>query len=364
MSRSRRVVFLHVGAPKTGTTYIQERLAVNARELAERGVHYPSKSVFIPAPLFHFRAALDLMDQDWGGEPGHAEGGWAAMVRQVRRRTGTIIISHEILATADPQTIERVMKDLADCEVHIVYTARDLVRQVPAAWQESIKQGRKWRYQRFLNKVQRGDAWFMRAFDLPTVLNSWSRDLPPERVHVVTVPPSGSEPGLLWGRFCRVVGIDPEWAPHDTTERNESLGIAETELLRRLNERLGRQARRESAHDHLIQKLLFEGELSATQSRRVTLPPKRFDWADEQAQLWVDWIEGAGVDVVGDVTDLRPDKPAAGTWRNPDKVSGKMLSEAALQALTAMTREAATRPDPNRELGARIRNRAEKLRNR
>lgn len=364
MSRASRVVFLHIGAPKTGTTYIQERLAENARELADRGVHFPSKSTFVPPPLFHFRAALDLMGQDWGGEPGHAEGSWPAMVRQVRRRSGTIIISHEILATADQETIERVMKDLADCEVHIVYTARDLVRQVPAAWQESIKQGRKWRYQRFLNKVQRGDAWFMRAFDLPTVLNHWSRDLSPDRVHVVTVPPSGSVPGLLWERFCSVVGIEPEWAPRDSTQRNESLGIAETELLRRLNERLGRQARRESAHDHLIQKLLAEGELSASRSHRVVLPPKRFDWADEQSLLWIDWLEGSGVDVVGDVTDLRPVRPSPDTWRNPDRVSGKMLSEVALQALTAMTREAATRTDPSRELSARIRNRADRLRNR
>lgn len=363
MRRSSRVVFLHVGAPKTGTTYVQERLAENARELADHGVHFPSKSMFISAPLFHFRAALDLMGQDWGGAPGHAEGSWPAMVRQVRRRTGTVVISHEILATAKPEMIARAMEDLEDSEVHIIYTARDLVRQVPAAWQESIKQGRRWRYQKFLNKVQRGDAWFMQAFDLPTVLNNWSRYLPPERVHVVTVPPSGSEPTLLWQRFCSVVGIEQDWVPYDTTTRNESLGIAETELLRRLNERLGRQVRNADAHDALIQKLLAEGELSGS-SRRVVLPPRRFDWADEQAQLWIDWLEGSGVDVVGDLEDLRPVRPSPESWRNPDKVSGRVLSEAALQALTAMTREAAIRPDPSRELSARIRNRTERLRNR
>ncbi|MDN5894281.1 MAG: hypothetical protein L0H93_09665 [Nocardioides sp.] len=364
MRRSSRVVFLHIGAPKTGTTYIQERLAENARELAEQDVHYPSKGAFFPAPLFHFRAALDLLDQDWGGDPGHAEGTWPTMVRQVRRRTGTVIVSHEILATAPPEKIARVMRDIEGSEVHIIYTARDLVRQIPAAWQESIKQGRTWRYRPFLNKVQRGDAWFMKAFDLPTVLNNWSRDLPPERVHVITVPPPGSEPGLLWNRFCRVVGIERDWAPRESESRNESLGIAETELLRRLNERLGRKARSEGAHDALIQKLLNEGELSSTRSRRVVLPPKRFDWADEQAQLWIDWIEGAGVDVVGDIADLRPERPDPTDWLNPDKVSGKALTEAGLQALTAMTREAATRPDPARELGARIRNRTERLRNR
>jgi len=36
-----RVVYLHVGAPKTGTTYLQDRLALNKAELARHGVHYP-----------------------------------------------------------------------------------------------------------------------------------------------------------------------------------------------------------------------------------------------------------------------------------------------------------------------------------
>ena len=48
--------------------------------------------------MFHFRAALDLLGQDWGGAPGHAEGAWDAMVRRVRRADGTVVISHEILA--------------------------------------------------------------------------------------------------------------------------------------------------------------------------------------------------------------------------------------------------------------------------
>jgi hypothetical protein len=39
-----RVVYLHVGAPKTGTTYLQDRLALNRGDLARHGVHYPPAS--------------------------------------------------------------------------------------------------------------------------------------------------------------------------------------------------------------------------------------------------------------------------------------------------------------------------------
>ncbi len=175
---SRRV-YLHIGAPKTGTTYLQDRLALNAKSLTDHGVHFPTKSPLVSPGLFQFRAALDLLDQDWGGKPGHARGSWDALVRRVKRLNGTVVISHEILAPATPAKIARAKQDLAGAELHIVYSARDLGRQLPAAWQESIKQGRKWNYRRYLDRVENRRPWFARAFDLPKVLGSWSAGLPP-----------------------------------------------------------------------------------------------------------------------------------------------------------------------------------------
>ena len=174
-----RVVYLHVGAPKTGTTYLQDRLGLNARSLAEHGVHVPTGSPLVSPALSQFRAALDLLGQDWGGAPGHAQGAWEALVKKIRRRSGTVIVSHEILAPAPPEAVARAMADLGeggDTEVHVVYSARDLARQLPAAWQESVKQGRKWSYRRFLNRSERGRTWFQRAFDLPGVLGTWGAE--------------------------------------------------------------------------------------------------------------------------------------------------------------------------------------------
>ena len=37
-------VYLHIGAPKTGTTYLQEVLFTNRARLAEHGVLYPGES--------------------------------------------------------------------------------------------------------------------------------------------------------------------------------------------------------------------------------------------------------------------------------------------------------------------------------
>lgn len=360
-----RVVHLHIGAPKTGTTYLQDRLMLNQASLAEHGVTIPTKNRFVDADLFHFRAALDLLDQDWGGAPGHAVGSWDTMLKRVRRAKGTVVISHEILAPAKPDTIARALNDLSDSEVHVVYSARDLGRQLPAAWQESIKQGRKWTFQRFLNKVERGQTWFRSAMDLPTVLGNWGAKLPPERVHIVTVPhgrgPTGNE---LWFRFCRAFGIDPAWAPLDSERSNRSLGIAETQLVRRLNRRLELPVWRDATYDGLIRELLAQEVLVSRDSIPVLLPPDRFDFADRQAELWIDWIKDSGVDVIGDVEDLRPIRPAADSqWRDPDRVSPKLQLGAALDALTVMTREAAERT-PSDDLGRKLRQQARRLRER
>src|SRR5918997_238517 len=145
------VVHLHVGAPKTGTTYLQDRLLANRHSLAERGVSYPVG----PAGDM-FDPALDLIDRRWGGHREVVRGGWDGLVARVRQVEGTAVISHEILAGARSDQVERAMRDL-DGEVHVVYSARDIARQVPAEWQESVKHQRRRSFRGVLRQVRRAD---------------------------------------------------------------------------------------------------------------------------------------------------------------------------------------------------------------
>lgn len=359
-----RTVYLHIGAPKTGTTYLQDRLTLNAARLADHDVHFPTKSPLVSPGLFQFRAALDLLGQDWGGAPGHAEGSWDQLVKRIDKRSGTVIVSHEILAPARSHHVARAMNDLADgADVHVVYTARDLARQLPAAWQESIKQGRTWRYQKFLKKSQRGRTWFSRAFDLPSVLGTWGAHVPPENIHLVTVP-LDRKGESLWDRFCRATRIESSWAPEESTRANASLGVAETAVLRQLNKKLDRKVRREAAYDGLIRQMLAEEELVQGKSPRILLPPDQHAWVVERGQQWVEWVEQAGIDVVGDVHDLVPTTVTPDDWADPDHVKPRQRLRVAMRALAAMTSEAASRPDPDQQLTSRLRQNLGRLRSR
>lgn len=362
-----RRVYLHVGAPKTGTTYLQDRLAANRTELAQHGVHYP-----LGLHASHFRAALDLIDVSWGGQREGARGEWDKLTDRVRRLDGTVIISHEILAGARPKRIRKAMAALegsGDSEVHLVYSARDIARQIPAEWQEGIKHRRRRSFAKFLTQVQAANRkkpgmWFWKAQGLPDVLTRWGSGLPPERIHVVTVPQPGAPRDELWERYCAAFGIDPGWAPVESARENVSIGTAETALIRKLNRRLRKGLVSGPDYRRLVRQLVVHETLAhRAKMRKAVLPPFAYDWADEIAEEWIEWVEGAGVHIVGDVEDLRPVRPEPDVrWRNPDKPRRRKMVDAALDALVAMTVEAASRPDPQAQMSAKIGRAARRLR--
>jgi hypothetical protein len=246
--------------------------------------------------------------------------------------------------------------------VHVVYTARDRGRQLPAAWQESIKRGHRWTYRRYLRRVTSGRRLQnARAFDLPDVLGTWGTAVPPERIHLVTVPHQRGDE--LWLRFCGTVGIDPSWAPRDSERTNHSLGPAEAQLLRKLNRRMDRSTRREPVYDELVRRLLAEGMLVSRSAERLRMPPALHPWAVAEAERWTAWVAERGIDVVGDVADLMPGPPVAEEgYVDPDRVSSKAQLAVALDALVAMTAEAARREDPDDKLTTKVRDRLRELR--
>ena len=104
--------------------------------------------------------------------------------------------------------------------------------------------------------------WFWKAQGLPDVLARWGEGLPPERIHVVTVPQSGAPRDLLWERYCEAFGIDPAWAPAESDRENVSIGIAETALLRKLNRRFKRVGLKGDDYRRIVRQLMVHDTLA------------------------------------------------------------------------------------------------------
>lgn len=340
---SRRVL-LHVGTPKTGTSYLQDVLFHNPGALRDAGLRYPAERFDA-----HFLAALDLMRLPWGGLEAEAVGMWDRLAEQVREYDGTSIISHEILADADRAQAERALASLGHgdgTEVHLVLSVRDLVRQIPAEWQENVKHRATLGYAEFLDRIRdpqrasRIGSWFWGVQEIPAILDRWGADIPPERIHLVTVPPRGGDPDELWRRFVAAFGLTGLDLDLGTERSNPSLGVPETALIRRVNA----AANAELPPRHyrpLVRELLAHRTLSArTETPRLGLPPEHADWVAEVQEAWIDAVAERGYDVVGDLADLRGTPP--GEWHDPDSPDEAGVAAASVDALKAVLVEAAS----------------------
>ncbi len=153
-------------------------------------------------------------------------------------------MSHELFAAANAVQARRATSSFGSgVEVHVVLTVRDLLRQLSAEWQEHVKHRSTQRFDEFVASVREGapsrTGWFWQVQDYVGLVDRWGEGLPPSRVHVVTVPPAGAPPGLLWDRFAGLLGLDPDSFDTSTSRANTSLGLEQAEVLRRVNLALG-----------------------------------------------------------------------------------------------------------------------------
>jgi hypothetical protein len=332
-----RRVHLHVGAPKSGTTYLQSRLYRNAESLGEHGVLVPRTRDEHPASLA-FRAALDQTGKRMGRSRRYVEGYWSRLVAEIGKHDGVVLVSQEAFVRADAAAVDRAFADLAalgDTKVEIVYTARDLARQLVSAWLEGLKHGRTDPQAVHLERARTGTLPVLSAFDIPRVVGTWGADLPRERFHIVTVPPSGADPCVLWRRFLGVAQVDPAWAPRLARRANEAVGVPEAQLLLALNSTLGGPQRRGTPARDLVRDVVVARGLAGRESDRVTLDPAHFPWVAERAEEWIAWLSDSGVQVHGTLDDLRPQPVRAEDWVDP-AVPHPEVVDAAAVALAAL----------------------------
>ncbi|MEV5570984.1 hypothetical protein AB0L06_13125 [Spirillospora sp. NPDC052269] len=338
---ARPAVYLHVGAAKSGTTYLQGVLWHNREVLRRHGILYPGRD--FPA---HVRAAFDLRKTFFAGasDP-EVHGAWTELVDEIRDWPGVSVISQELFAPAAPRRVRRALADLDFADVHVVFTVRDLARQIPAHWQEDVKNRFTTGFGDFVDALSRPD-WdsfdvarlFWGLQDPVAVLGRWAADLPPERVHVVTLPRPGAPHDLLWRRFSEAVGIPADACDLSAVFANPSLGLAETQFLRLLNVAVEERVDWHLYNDE-VKLRLAQQVLTQRPSGRIGLPVEHMPWAVERSVEAVEGLRAAGYRVVGDLYELIP--TYSGTVRDasgghPDRERWAEIADSAADAVAAL----------------------------
>ena len=287
----------------------------------------------------------------WGGLEREAVGAWDRLAAEVRDWGGTTaVISHEILAAASRSQVGRALESLghqrdgSGVEVHLVLSVRDLVRQIPAEWQENVKHRSGMSYARFLARItdparnSRIASWFWSVQEVPEILDRWGADLPPERIHLVTVPSPGGAPDLLWKRFSQAFGLEGIDLILEDERVNPSLGVPETALIRRIN-RVG-QPRPRARRLPSARPRAARPPDAVAPGAVATAGPAAGAGAlgAERESAFVAEIERRGYDVVGDLHDLRGN-PTLHPYVDPDKPRERDVAGAAVDAIKALLLE-------------------------
>ena len=336
-----RRAFLHVGTAKSGTSFLQDLWWRHHDELRTRGLLLPGR-----ARRDHFTAAAlvkgmtsvvdDLVERD--------RGVWDRLVEETRTWSGDVLISNEHFADTPAERASAALADLASAadEVHVVVTARDLGRVLPSAWQQRVKMGARQPYRKFLGSVRRedGDHKFWRYQDIVGILDTWTAGLPPDCVHLVVVPAPGAPRDELWLRTASVLRLDVAGLDTRAQRPNDSLGVVEAELLRRVNDVVPRESR-SAAYSRHVKGSFVPGQLVGSAPRdSFAVPDNHVEWIGDSSAAVIAALRTRPYDVVGDLDDLRP--ALADDGRTPDQVSDDELLAA---ATTVLSRLDLARPD-------------------
>ncbi|MBA2697591.1 MAG: hypothetical protein H0U61_02320 [Nocardioidaceae bacterium] len=337
-------VYLHIGLHKTGTTYLQNLLAANQQPLRNQGVDYPGGR---GEPVQAF-AALDLQGRrPRGYNDKRVEGSWDGLVTAIHARgLPTALVSDERLSMSTLKQVRRAVGSFADSEVHVVVTVRDLGRIAVSAWQEDVKSDETWTWQQFAAAIKDPEQiakaparGFWLRQDVPKICETWEAAVGASHVHVVSVPRSGSAPDELVKRLAAVVGFDAAVLAAPAAWTNETVGVAATEVIRRVNDRLGGRLNQRE-HDRAIKNTLVPMLARRTEPVRFGLPEEDVEWASRRADEMIAALRDRGYLVVGDLDELRVEY--RGGSRRPDDASDAELLEASVDALALLAEEYAT----------------------
>ena len=355
-----RKVFIHIGLPKTGTTYLQTLLWNNRDALRQQGLLLPGRNsrqhmwasaVVREDPHLHRRGPAALRS-------------WDGLVKRVNDWSGTALINHEFFAGASAEQAAAAIARFEGAEVHLVVTARDMLTLVTGYWQEFVKHGFEATLDHFpeLDSEEAADEWGWSTLDIGGVLGRWGRTVKPERVHVLVVPPSSAPRERLWHEYAGLLGIDSSALDLSGSRRNESLGVVEVELLRRINDQIELRGDLRSALDRGVWRrdYLALGKLVPRGGDRYWPSESRVAEIRDRGNRAVTMIREQGFDVIGDLALLAVPEELP-ERRHPDRVTDEEMLEAATATIASMLSDVRSLHDENKRLEELVEVRSRRL---
>ncbi|MCH5202075.1 MAG: hypothetical protein J1F17_02605 [Oscillospiraceae bacterium] len=142
-----KTIYLHIGMPKTGTTFLQKSLFDNSDVLKKYGYDYPDMGIeftnvakhrnahFLASPLA-YQLEVDKIDTlDSVYEEGLAK------IKEIIQKTDNIILSDEMIWVWGGEYLERFKKDMDECNcvIKVIVYLRRQDTFIQSYWSQLVK---------------------------------------------------------------------------------------------------------------------------------------------------------------------------------------------------------------------------------
>jgi hypothetical protein len=296
---------VHIGPPKTGTTYLQSAFHSSRAAVSAQGVHYAGPT---RQPTAAVQAVLGTPSPNTGEVP--SLGQWHGLVREVKRsKKSRVVISSEFLADATPAAIRTVVDDLDRERVHVVVTLRPLARIIPSQWQQFIQSGVRKPFDGWLDAIfndpSKVSPTFWRRHRHDELIARWADVVGPENITVVAL--DDRDHAMVTRVFERLVGLREGTLVADHDLSNRSMTMAEVEIVRAFNQQFFAEGLSRPLHTQVMRfgaASYMKSRPPAADAQRVEAPQWALDRAGEIARGMVDAIGASGVRIIGDLERL------------------------------------------------------------
>lgn len=295
-------IYVHIGAPKSGTTFIQTLLWNNKERLAANGTLLPGLRRYDHVEVSNYVRS---------SQPSRSSvATWRRINEQIRSWPGTVILSNEWFTLATGEQVRKFVDALGPAQVHVVFTARNFLYTVPAAWQEMLKLGAGQSFEEFYAAFEesRAGRWGWKTLDASIVLPVWTDNIPIEQVHIVTVPPRSLGTELLWERFATVCGLDASDFTTDGAFANESIGAESARLLELIGPEMGHAVEADkypASRNRWIRNFFSHSILAPLGGTRIGIDSKYVARLNARSEATARKLHDAGYIVEGNLDELR-----------------------------------------------------------
>ncbi len=235
-----KVIFLHVGMPRCGTTALQFFAHDNAERLRDNGLHYPTAAEVCPSQWDQAKANGIGLSHRYQTEPVVIGPAFARMADQPFEK---VLISSEFFAFGQPNKLS-LLKSAADdhrLSVKPIIYLREQVEWLLSAYAQAVKKGQT--HAHIADYLRTGHAVSVGLADYAKVCRNLAGVFGRENLIVRIYDCLKLTNGDVRHDMLRVTGTDGHSCNFAVTETNASISAVQIEAIR-LQQITGPTARR------------------------------------------------------------------------------------------------------------------------